>query len=202
MGHALLTIDALVHTNAGSIYKSYGVPAIDPAWWVADIGIAAVWSERNGPDAPKVLPPLSSGEPDVPGYFAMSAPDPDLFGDIDGYCLLELWKGLGGSFSDLLTAYYLGSADEEAFYHKRFRIFTSAHLGDPDPTGPNLFPGVPRSFWLKRIERFCDLYAAGPLGAFMAVNPPRGKWKFADQVYNRFLSWVYTGFKKELELHP
>jgi hypothetical protein len=51
IGHVFLTMDALTHTTTGLPYTTYSLPSIDPAWWVADIGIAAVWAERDGPDA-------------------------------------------------------------------------------------------------------------------------------------------------------
>ena len=199
IGHVFLTIDALTHTTAGIPYTNYGVPSVDPAWWVADIGIAAVWAERDGPDAPRVLSKLQSGDADVPGYFSMSAPDADLFGDIDGWSILELWKSTGGSLSDILTAYYLSNAD--AGFHRRIRTFVGDHFGDPDPTGLDPFPGAARAFWLRRINRFCDLFAAGS-SALTTLNPPPGTWVFAEQVFNRFLSWLYTQYKKETESHP
>jgi hypothetical protein len=199
IGHVLLTMDALTHTTTGSPYTTYSVPSIDPAWWVADIGIAAVWAERDGPDAPRVLAKLPSGVADLPGYFRMSAPDADLLGDIDGWSMLQLWKRAGGSLSDILTAYYLSSADTG--FHRRIRTFVEDHFGNPTPTGPNPFPGAARAFWLSRVGRFCDLFAAGS-GALTASNPPIGKWVFAEQVFNQFLSWLYTQYKKEKEVHP
>jgi hypothetical protein len=200
IGHALLTIDALVHTTTGHPYVDCGIPSIDPASWVGDIGIAAVWTEQDGPDAPRVLPKLPSGEPDCAGYFKLSAPDPDLLGDIDGFCILELWKSMGGTLSDVLMAYYLGSAEAEAFALRRFRTFTGDFCGDPDPSGPTLFPGLARAFWLKRINRFCDLYAAGP--SALLITPDPREWRYAEQVLDRFLSWLYTGLKSETALHP
>ena len=73
IGHTLLTIDALVHTSTGQPYLDFGIPSIDPAWWVADVGIAAVWAEQDGPDAPRILPKLPAGDPDTAGYFVLSA---------------------------------------------------------------------------------------------------------------------------------
>jgi Putative peptidoglycan binding domain len=199
VGHVLLTIDALVHTTTGPPYTTYGVPGIDPASWVADIGSAAVWAERDAPDPPRVLPKLSSGDADLPGYFKMSAPDPDLFGDIDGWCILELWKSKGGSLSDILTSYYLSDADHG--FHRRIRTFVGDTFGNPDPKGPNPFPGAARAFWVRRVNRFCDLFAAGS-GSLTASNPPRGQWVFAEQVFDRFLSGLYTEYQKETALHP
>jgi hypothetical protein len=59
IGHTLLTIDALTHTTTGAArYTTYGVPSIDLARWVAAVGI---WAERDGPNAPNVLPKLTLG---------------------------------------------------------------------------------------------------------------------------------------------
>lgn len=199
IGHTLLTIDSLVHTTTGQPYLDFGIPSVDPAWWVADVGIAAVWAEKDGPDAPRVLPKLPSGDPDTDGYFTLSAPSPDLFGDIDGFSILELWKVTGGSLSDVLTAYYLGSDTAEAFFHRRFRTFVSAHFGDPDPTGPVLFPGLARAFWMKRINRFCDLFFAG--SSSLHTTPPPRTWPLAGQAFDRFLAWLYTGWASETARH-
>jgi hypothetical protein len=201
IGHTLLTIDALVHTTTGQPYLGFGVPSIDPAWWVADTGIAAVWAEKDAPDPPRVLPKLPNGDPDTDGYFHLSAPGPDLLGDIDGFSVLELWKVMGGSLSGVLEAYYLGSDAAEAAYHRRFRTFVDAHFGDPDPTGPVLFPGLARHFWVARIDRFNDLFFAASSSLSSPPPPPR-QWPLTGQAFDRFLGWLYTGWASETARHP
>lgn len=47
LGHLLLTVDALLHPRADTPYSDFPVPAIDPASWVADLGIGAVWLSRT-----------------------------------------------------------------------------------------------------------------------------------------------------------
>jgi peptidoglycan hydrolase-like protein with peptidoglycan-binding domain len=200
IGHALLTIDALTHTTTGLPYTAYGVPSIDPAWWVADVGSGAVWAELDAPEPPKVLPKLPSGEPDVPAYWKMSAPDADLFGDVDGFSILELWKSVGGTLSNVLTQYYLGGAGIDAAHQRRFRTFIGAHFGSPG-TGTDPFPGAARAFWLKRINRFNDLFAAGP-SALIQGSPPPGKWKYSEKMFDRFLSWLFTRLAIETSLYP
>jgi len=201
IGHALLTIDALTHTTTGQPYLSYGVPSIDPAWWVADVGIAAVWAERDAPDPPRVLPKLPSGDADVPGYWRMSAPDADLFGDVDGFAILELWQSIGGPLSDALTGYYLGGVGTDAAFRRRFRTFVAAHVGPPG-SGADPFPGAPRAALLKRINRFNDLFSDGASALLRLSPPPAGSWVHAPAMFDRFLSWLFTKHAAEVSLHP
>jgi hypothetical protein len=191
IGHALLTLDALLHSQTGPPYTNFGVPAIDPASWVADLAIAVVWTERNGSTAPKQLPPLPSREPDFAGYYEMSAPAPDLLGDLDGFGLLDQWQASGGPLSDALTAYYLGGVGIEAGFHRRFRTFLTNALGDPVTSRPK---------WLARINRFADLFDAG-LGSITSVPPP-GSWPHTPRALDRFLAWHETGRAIEEGAHP
>jgi hypothetical protein len=192
IGHALLTLDALLHTQTGAPYTNYGVPGIDPASWVADVAIAVVWTERDGSTAPMQLAPLPSGEPNFAGYYEMSAPEPDLLGDLDGFGLLEQWRATGGLLSDALTAYYLGGVGIDAGFHQRFRVFLTNVLGDPVVTRPQ---------WLARINRFADLFDAG-LGSIAVSNPPFGSWPQTPRALDRFLAWQDTGRAIEEGAHP
>ncbi|MGI8384134.1 hypothetical protein [Robertmurraya sp. P23] len=202
IGHVLLTIDALTHTTTGEPYKGFGIPSIDPASCVVDIGIAAVWAEHDGPHAPRILPKLASGEPDLPGYFAMSAPVSDLLGDIDGFNILNLWIGIGGPLSEVLTLYYLGGANQEAAYHRRFRTFADNNFGAVSTSGTEPYAEALRPFWLKRINRFCDLYFDDGKSFFSLSYPPPATWRYALQVLERFLSWLFTGYTIEQSKHP
>jgi hypothetical protein len=49
VGHVLLGLDALIHsTPAEDPFKTYQVPAIDPASWVADLGVRQYgWSSMS-----------------------------------------------------------------------------------------------------------------------------------------------------------
>jgi hypothetical protein len=201
VGHVLLTLDALIHDVAGYPFSMYGIPTIDPASWVADLGIAATWAEEDEPERPRLLPRLPSGEADIAGYYEMSAPTPDLLGDIDGTSILELWKSIGGPLSEVLTAYYLGGASGPAAFHRRFRTFASLLFGAADMAGPVLFPGMVRPVWVGRIDRFNDLYVHG-IASLVTQAPPRRHWIFSDQVLDRFLAFVCTGLSRERTLHP
>jgi hypothetical protein len=128
-------------------------------------------------------------------------PDTDLFGDIDGFSILDLWQGVGGTLADVLTQYYLGGAGVEAGYHCRFRTFIGAHFGDPG-TDTDFFPGVTRVSWLKRINRFNDVFAAGAGTLLVLASPPFGTWKYSEKTFDRFLSWLFTRLAIEISLHP
>ena len=75
VGHMLLGLDALLHPGSGEPYKTYNVPTIDPASWVADVGTAVVWMEvhkktgkpYSGPGSPPLsaLPTLPQNPTDA-----------------------------------------------------------------------------------------------------------------------------------------
>src|SRR5262249_11943010 len=142
LGHVLLTIDALLHPQAGVPYTDFGIPAIDVASWVADLGIAAVWAEQDGvPDAPRVLPHLADGRSDFDGYYLMSAPEPDLCGDIDGFNVFNGWLA-GQSLSSVLISYYVDRATAPGRYRHRFRQFLTNLLGSAEPDATQLAAGM------------------------------------------------------------
>jgi hypothetical protein len=196
IGHFLLTMEAVFHPTAGSPYSTFGIPAIDPASFVADLGSAAVWAEQNGvPDAPRTLPPDATGNPDFPGYFAMSAPDPDLVGDIDGFNIASQWQSTGGSLSVPLVAYYLDGEVDPGGYRRRFRDFVNDQIGDPDD--PASWRSD-RARLEKRINRFNDLFAAGATSAFLTLTPPPPRsWRFTPDALDAFYDWLDLGVAAE-----
>jgi hypothetical protein len=149
------------------------VPAIDPAPWVADLGIAAVWAEQDGaPDAPRVLPRLDDGERDIDGHYAMSAPDADLVGDLDGFNVFTVLSALipGASLSAALVAYYV-DGDGPGLYRQRWRLFANTMFGTSEPLGEDLSAG--EATWTPRVDRFNDLFAAEAIDALL-TSPTRG----------------------------
>jgi hypothetical protein len=197
IGHVLLTLDALLHPRAATPYSDFSIPAIDPASWVADLGIAAVWTEQSGvPDAPRVLPALvPSGNPDFDGYFAMSAPDPDLLGDIDGFNIASSWLA-GQSLTSAIIRYYVDGDSAPGLYRQRFRMFMTSLFGTFDPDAPTLTLSV--AFWTPRVDRFNDLFAIGPTAAFLTLTPPpRRLWKFSSDAVAKFFQWLIDGEKVE-----
>jgi peptidoglycan hydrolase-like protein with peptidoglycan-binding domain len=189
LGHVFLTIDALLHPQAGSTYQTFGVPAIDPASWVADLGIGSVWAEQDGqPDAPSVLPRLPNGDVDFEGYYRMSAPDADLLGDMDGFNIVKSWLA-GQSLSSVLIAYYVDGDTHPGLYRQRFRMFLNSLFGTSTPDASALSNGV--SFWEPRVNRFNDMFAAGAIGAFFTLTPPPPKsWKFTSDAIANFFQWL------------
>lgn len=186
LGHLLLTVDALLHPRADTPYSDFPVPAIDPASWVADLGIAGVWAEQDGvPDAPRVLERLAGGDPDLDGYYLMSAPDPDLFGDIDGFNLVSAALA-GESLPTTLARYYV-DGDAPGLYRQRWRIFANTLLGTTDPLADDLSAGL--TTWTPRVDRFNDVFAAGAIGALVSVPDPR-QWRFTTDVLARFFQMI------------
>lgn len=194
LGHVLLTMDALLHPRAGEPYATFGVPSIDPASWVADLGIAAVWTEQDGqPDAPITLPHLPDGRIDFDGYFHMSAPDADLLGDIDGFNLAHSWLD-GTPLSSALIAYYL-DGDRPGGYRHRFRMFARDLFGTTDPDATVLTPAMAQ--WTPRVDRFNDLFAKG-IGALAELTPPPARqWQFTREAIARFFQWLLDQLQTE-----
>ena len=198
IGHVFLTIDALLHPRAGEPYLTWGVPAIDPASWVADVGIAAVWAEQNGvPDAPRVLPPLSDGQPDLDGYFKMSAPDADMLGDIDGFNIMSAWLA-GETLSSVLIRYYMDGEISPGVYRQRFRTFMAGFFGTTDPDPTQLTDAL--ITWRPRVDRFNDVFDVGPIGAFFTMTPPPPRqWIFTSDVIATFIQWLLDGERVEID---
>src|SRR4029077_17276479 len=47
VGHALLGLDALLHPGPNNPFKAMGIPNIDPASWIGDLGVAGNWIEKH-----------------------------------------------------------------------------------------------------------------------------------------------------------
>jgi hypothetical protein len=185
LGHVMLTIDALLNPRADAPYADFGIPAIDPASWVADLGIGAVWAERDGqPDAPIVLPHNPDGSADIDGYYTMSAPDPDLLGDIDGFNIAASMLA-DDSLSATVTRYYVDGDTVPGIYRQRFRMFLATTLGAANPDAAAFAAGA--ATFTPRVDRFNDLFAMGPFNALLSLTPPPPKkWIFAPTVIEKF----------------
>jgi hypothetical protein len=189
LGHLLLTLDALLHPRADTPYADFGIPAIDPASWVADLGIAAVWTERDGePGAPIRLPHLADRTINFDGYFLMSAPEPDLLGDIDGFNVAAGWLH-GASLSSALISYYVDGDEGPGLYRQRFRMFLSRLFGTTKPNAEQLAQGV--TDWTSRVDRFNELFSLGATDAFLTLtSPPPRQWQFSPDAIARFFQWL------------
>jgi|tagenome__1003787_1003787.scaffolds.fasta_scaffold20973908_3 hypothetical protein len=124
----------------------------------------------------------------------MSAPDPDLLGDIDGFNIASLWIGAGVDLSTPLVAYYL-DGPEPGGYRQRFRTFVANQFGDPDD--PSSWRGNAASRQ-QRINRFDDLFAAGPAGSLLAMTPPPPRsWAFTSDALDTFFGWLEEAVNME-----
>src|SRR6266508_3384704 len=108
-GHLVLGLDALIHPRTAVPFSAYGVPSIDATGWVADVGMASVWTTKHleGEPDPRVSRRLAAADRDA--YYRMSAPDADLLGDVDVFALRAQWGlAAGQPLSAAIGGYYLG----------------------------------------------------------------------------------------------
>lgn len=203
VGHLLLGLDALLHPRVGAPFTNYGVPNIDPASWVADLGIASVWmtehEESGSPHGDVVNPPSTS---DLITYYNKSAPVEDLLADVDSFGLHAQWRATPGQrLSQVIRGYYLGTGSTSL--QRRFQIFCSANGLSYTRSGNAItWDPATRASLIARIDRFSDLYAAGSWGAgwTMVTNgrPTRRTWPHTPAIVDRFLAWVKTNLETEL----
>jgi hypothetical protein len=207
LGHLLLTVDALLHPGTSIPYTTYNVPNIDPASWVADVGIAAVWMEvheKTGKPHDDVVNPPATADKDV--YWRMSAPTEDILGDADGFGLFRLW-GKDVKLSQLLRAYY-GGGDPDKSVKKRYQIFCAAEGLTYTRNGKSItWDAALKPKLITRIDTFNNLYADGKVGSAAAailpgVKPSTGSWKYTPYMLDKFLDWVKVGVEKELAGGP
>lgn len=194
LGHVLLTMDALLHPRADEPYSTYGVPAIDVASWVADVGLAALWAEQDGqPDAPIVLPRRQDGQVDIDGYIRMAAPDADLLGDIDGFNITHS-RQPGTPLSQALRVYYF-DGERPGNYRHRFRMFSDRFFGTKEPDSATLTMSMAQ--WTPRVDRFNDLYAGGMSSFFKFDPPPLRQWIYTSDTVAYFFQWLLNHLEVE-----
>jgi hypothetical protein len=201
VGHLLLGMDALLHPRTASPYTDYGVPNIDVAGWVADVGIASVWLTRAEegnphPGAPSNPPPAT-----VDNYFRLSAPDEDLLGDIDAFRAQQRWQEQPGTLSAAIRRYYLGGAGTGGA-DVRFQTFCAKAGLTYQRSGNSITWDTKwRNPLIDRIDRFNDLYGAGGWGAFKAMTVGSVEHRFWPRtaiMLNKFLAWLKPRLEAEL----
>jgi hypothetical protein len=207
VGHLLLGVDALLHPTSGVPYTTYNVPTIDPASWVADVGIAAVWTtvhEESGKPHPDVVNPPAKADKDV--YWAKSAPTEDILGDVDSFGLYDQWQAGKKSLSELLRLYYSGSTSTPK---KRWQLFCAKNDLKVVPSTGSVVTWEPSvaANWIPRINKFNNLYADGKIGTLSAVvlpgvKPSTRNWPYTPYMMNKFLDWVKRELEKELQQSP
>jgi hypothetical protein len=202
IGHLFLGLEALLHPRTTVPFSAYGVPNIDATGWVADVGMASVWTTRHarGVPDPRVSRRLPVADPDA--YYLMSAPDADLLGDIDVFAVWAQWAlSAGQPLSAALRAYYLGRQGGPPGLRWRWRAFASFNrLAYRRAAGriawdPGWWPG-----WVRRIDRFNDVYGAGVGGSLWGTltRPAHRAWPETPHMLARFLVWARPLLETEL----
>jgi hypothetical protein len=203
IGHLFLGLEALLHPRTTVPFSAYGVPNIDATGWVADVGMASVWTTKHVEGAPDPRVSRRLPAPDRDAYFLMSAPDADLLGDIDVFAMRAQWAlAAGQPLSTALRSYYLGRRPgRPPGLRWRWRAFASvnrptyAHDGGRVAWDPAWWSG-----WVRRIDRFNDVYGAGVGGSLWGtLTRPAGRiWPETPYMLALFLSWARPLLEAEL----
>jgi hypothetical protein len=202
IGHLFLGLEALLHPRTTVPFSAYGVPNIDATGWVADVGMASVWTTRHAEGAPdpRVSRRLSVADRDA--YYLMSAPDADLLGDIDVFAMRAQWAlAAGQPLSAAMRAYYLGRPGRPPGIRWRWRAFASVNrlvyqrAGGGLAWDPAWWPG-----WVRRIDRFNDVYGAGVGGSLWGTltRPASRVWPETPYMLALFLAWAQPLLEAEL----
>ncbi len=205
VGHVLLGLDALLHPIAGSPYTDYNVPNIDPASWVADLGLASVWMmQHKKTGAPPANAPKKLSFPNLNAYYQMSAPDADLLGDVDSFGTHEQWTTIPRQkLSEVLRMYYLGTPGTEAGIKSRLQTFCIKNNLNYAQSGNGvIWPLAIRNSLVSRVNAFNDLVSAGKVGAIWGciAGPTKRAWPHTPQIIDIFLNWTRTHLEAELAL--
>jgi hypothetical protein len=202
IGHLFLGLEAVLHPRTAVPFSAYGVPNIDATGWVADVGMASVWTTKHaegGPD-PRVSRRLPA--PDRDAYYLMSAPDADLLGDVDVFAMRAQWAlAAGQPLSAALRAYYLGRPGRPPGIRWRWRAFASVNrlawgrAGGGVAWDPSWWHG-----WVRRIDRFNDVYGAGVGGSLWGTitRPASRAWPETPYMLALFLDWAGPRLEAEL----
>ncbi|HEV3505477.1 MAG TPA: hypothetical protein VG637_09390 [Actinomycetes bacterium] len=202
IGHLFLGLEALVHPRTTVPFSAYGVPNIDATGWVADVGMASVWTTRHAEGAPdpRVSRPLPAADRDA--YYMMSAPSADLLGDIDVFAVRAQWAlAAGQPLSAALRDYYLGRPGRPPGIHWRWRAFASANRLTYHRDGAHVaWDPAWRPGWVRRIDRFNDVYGAGVGGSLWGTltRPASRAWPETPYMLGLFLAWARPLLEAEL----
>jgi hypothetical protein len=202
IGHLFLGLEALLHPRTTVPFSAYGVPNIDATGWVADVGMASVWTTRHAEGAPDDRASRRLRAADRDAYYLMSAPDADLLGDVDVFAMRAQWAlAAGQPLSAAMRAYYLGRRGRPPGIRWRWRAFASVNrLAYGQDRGrvawePDWWPG-----WVRRIDRFNDVYGAGVGGSLWGTltRPSSRAWPETPYMLTLFLAWAQPLLQAEL----
>jgi hypothetical protein len=203
-GHLVLGLDALIHPRTAVPYSAYGVPNIDATGWVADVGMASVWTTKHveGEPDPRASRRLAAADRDA--YYLMSAPDADLLGDVDVFALRAHWGlAAGQPLSAALAGYYLGHRRRHPGVRWRWRAFAAVHrLAYARGGGRIAWDPAWREGWIRRIDRFNDVYGAGVGGSLLGTltRPVHRTWPETPYMLAQFLGWAAPLVEAELAI--
>jgi hypothetical protein len=203
-GHVVLGLDALIHPRTAVPYSAYGVPNIDATGWVADVGMASVWTTKHveGEPDPRASRRLAAADRDA--YYRMSAPDADLLGDVDVFALRAQWGlAAGQPLSAALAGYYLGHRRRHAGVCWRWRAFAAVNrLAYARAGGRIAWDPAWRQGWIRRIDRFNDVYGAGVGGSLLGTltRPVHRTWPETPYMLAQFLGWAAPLVEAELAI--
>jgi hypothetical protein len=215
IGHMLLTLDALLHPGSEYPYSGqngYKIPTIDPASWVADIGIGSVWlsqklSGKLDDSAPQniktfSLPGSTPTQEEIDLFYKTSAPEPDIIGDVNGFGLFDKMRfesNNGKPLSQLLNEYYLpGDGMRSTSVKARWRTFSDdfqvyfAYQGRIEGTfNVNNLTEEQKNQWISRIDKFNNLFGdGGAKGVTIFFRKPDWTWKYTKAMFERFTTYV------------
>jgi len=202
IGHLFLGLEALLHPRTTVPFSTYGVPNIDATGWVADVGMASVWTTRHAEGAPDPRVSRRLAAPDRHAYYRMSAPDADLLGDVDVFAMRAQWAlAAGQPLSAALRGYYLGRSGRPAGIRWRWRAFAAVNRLAYDRAGGRLsWDPAWWDGWVRRIDRFNDVYGAGFGGSLWGTltRPASRAWPETPYMLARFLAWARPRLEAEL----
>lgn len=232
LGHVLYGLQALQFPlenspdpKNGKVFLAYNLKGIHYASWVADVGIAVGTNERHIYDGHVPVAVRKYGNiyypenPDIDRYFEISAPEPDLEGDVDAYGLWKAWEEVESlnpefKFSDVLKYYFQNPNSDNNFYHygNRYFIFCLETGIVTQISGDNYswpdYVNLPTSllepiewmasFWFDQYNEF-DIFdynksMIGKLTKNLIVN-----YQFEDCKYVliKFLQWLKPRLENE-----
>jgi hypothetical protein len=202
IGHLFLGLEALLHPRTTVPFSAYGVPNIDATGWVADVGMASVWTTKHAEGAPDPRVSRRLPAPDRDAYYLMSAPDADLLGDVDVFAMRAQWAlAAGQPLSAALRHYYLGRPGRPPGLRWRWRAFASVNRLAYGRDGARIvWDPAWWTGWVRRIDRFNDVYGAGVGGSLWGTltRPGTRPWPETPYMLGVFLAWAQPLLEAEL----
>jgi hypothetical protein len=204
IGHLLLTLDALLHPGSDAPYSDpyYNVPTIDPASWVADVGVGSVWMTLQQQGTPQEGAPKNIRLDGVPiedaidAFYKASAPEADILGDIDGFGLFDRFNSSTRKdlpLSTQLKEYYLRSGSDIPFsVSSRWRTFANSYQAKPITATFDIdeLTEINKQTWVQRIDRFNNLFGDGAIAVTTGQGRQVRDWTYTRAMFDRFVEYI------------